>query len=402
MGHRYLTNTRARWIAGGAAAVVGTALLAGAPQSTAASGAASCRPADDAGVIADWNATAVATLIVDAVRSPAESYVYFGFTHAAMHNAVNGITREYHLYKWRQHGPRCASPEAAAASAAYHLLSEYFSSIPAAQTRLDAAYTASLDGIADGWAEDAGVAYGAQAAQRIVDLRADDGRYEPVEFTMPADPGVWRPTADPRTDPPKPFSTPWLGQMTPLVMKAPDQFRPGPPPALDSARYAKEFNEVKALGRLTDSTRTDDQTLTALFFSDTGVGGLQAALRDLADRRGMDISDSARLFAVANVAACDAFVAAWDAKFHYGFWRPITAIQLADTDGNPSTEQDTEWTSLIPAPPLPGLHERVEQRRRLRVSRGRAGARHQPDRPVHHVGHSGGDEALPLRRSDQP
>jgi hypothetical protein len=359
MNHRYLGTNRARWLAAGTAGLVSAAMLAGTPQGIAASSAPTpgslsrvCHPADDPGVIADWNATAVATLITDAVRSPAESYVYFGFTHAAMHNAVNGITRDYELYKWSRHGPRCASPEAAAASAAYHLLYNYFSSVPAAKTRLDAAYTASLDGISDGWAEDAGVEYGERAAQRLIDLRADDGRYAPLEFTMPPGPGVWRPTADP----PVPFSTPWLSEMTPLVMHASDQFRPGPPPALTSAKYAREFNEVKRLGGddvTTPSARTDDQTQTAKFFSDTGVGGLQAALRDLVTRRGMNISDSARLLAVADVGACDAFVAAWDAKFHYGFWRPITAIRLANTDNNPGTDPDPTWTSLIAAPPYP-------------------------------------------------
>ena len=104
---------------------------------------------------------------------------------------------------------------------------------------------------------------------------------------------------------------------------------------------------------MTGSTRSLRQTKTAQFFSDIGVGGLQAGLRDLADRHGMDISDSARLFAVANVAACDAFVASWDAKFHYGFWRPVTAIQLADTDGNDATDPDTSWTSFIATPPYP-------------------------------------------------
>ena len=344
---------RSRWVAIGLAGIVGAALVA-APNGVGATGARTaqgkgCHPAAGAGVIGDWNATAVGTLITDAVRSPAESYVYFAFTHAAMHNAVNGITGEYRLYKWQQHGPRCASPEAAAASAAYRLLSEYFGSVPAAKTHLDAAYAASLSAIADGWAKDAGVAYGAAAADRIVDLRADDGRYAPIEFTKPLRPGVWRPTSDP----PVPFSTPWLSQMKPMVMKDSDQFRPGPPPALGSAKYAREFNEVKRLGRLTGSTRSPEQTKTAMFFSDTGVGGLQAALRDLAARRGMDISDSARLFAVADVAAGDAFVAAWDAKFHYGVWRPVTAIQLADTDGNDATDPDTAWTPLIASPPYP-------------------------------------------------
>ena len=355
MKHHDLKTNRFRWLAACLAGLVTAAMIAGTPQGIAASSAHTsaqsrlCHPADDPGVISDWNATAVATLVTDALRSPAESYVYFGFVHTAMHNAVNGITGYYNLYKWGVHGRRCASPEAAAASAAYHLLLNYF---PDSKPRLDSAYAASLAGVPDGWAENVGVRYGKRAAQRIIDLRADDGRYAPLEFTKPPGPGVWRPTADP----PVPFSTPWLSQMTPLVLNASDQFRPGPPPALNSAKYTREYREVKRLGGddiTTPSARTDKQTQTAKFFSDIGVGGLQAALRDLVTRRGMNISDSARLFAVADVAACDAFVAAWDAKFHYGFWRPVTAIHLANTDCNPATRRDTAWTSLIASPPYP-------------------------------------------------
>jgi hypothetical protein len=353
MKHRYLISHRSRWLAAGTSALVSVAMVAGTPQGIAASRAPAtgppsrvCHPAADPGVISDWNTTTVATLITDAVRSPAETFVYLGFTHTAMHNAVNGITREYELYKWRVHGRQCASPEAAAASAAYRLLLNYF---PDSKPRLDAAYALSLDGVPDGWAEDAGVRYGMRAAARIIDLRADDGRYSSLEFTRPPAPGVWRPTADP----PVSFSTPWLSEMTPLVMDTSDQFRPGPPPALTSDTYAREFNEVKDFGSTTDSMRSDEQTQTAMFFSDTGVGGLQAALGDLASRHGMDISDSARLFAVADVAACDAAVATWDAKFHYAFWRPVTAIHLAGSDGNDATKRDPEWTSLIAAPPYP-------------------------------------------------
>ena len=128
---------------------------------------------------------------------------------------------------------------------------------------------------------------------------------------------------------------------------------PGRPQALTSTRYAREFNEVKRLGSATSAQRSHKQTQAALFFSDIGVGGLQAALRDLVTRHDLDISASARLLAFANVAASDGFVSTWDTKFHYGFWRPVTAIRLAGTDGNLATHQDPTWTPLIASPPYP-------------------------------------------------
>ncbi len=194
--------------------------------------------------------------------------------------------------------------------------------------------------------------FGKRAAHRIIDLRADDGRYAPLEFTKPIGPGVWRPVAE-QSVPFAPFSTTWMAELEPLVLDDVAQFRPRRPPALTSARYAREYNEVKDLGRATGSLRTERQTQTALFFSDIGVGGLQASLRDLVTRRGFGISKSARLLAVANVAATDGFVSSWDAKFHYGFWRPTTAIQLGDTDGNAATEPDPTWKPLLLNPPYP-------------------------------------------------
>jgi hypothetical protein len=322
------------------------AALALSPTVPAEGRTTAAAPAADPRVVADWNATAVATIVTDALKGPAEAYVYFAFTQLAIYNAVEGITGDYRLYRWHAHAPAGASPEAAAAAAGHRLLMTYF---PASQSRLDAALAASLANVPDGASEDLGVAFGIKAADRIVELREDDGRNAPLEFTMPVGPGVWRPTADP----PVPFFDPWLSQMDPLVMEEPDQFRPGPPPPLTSKQYAKEFNEVKALGGATGSSRTPEQTKTAQFFSDIGVGGVQASLRDLLARHGYDISQAAQILAAVNASVSDAVVMTWDAKFHYGFWRPVTAIHLADTDGNPATEPDTAWTSFIPTPPYP-------------------------------------------------
>ena len=135
-----------------------------------------------------------------------------------------------------------------------------------------------------------------------------------------------------------------------MMLREPRQLRPGPPPALTSAAYTRDFDEVKEIGAV-GSPRTQTQTETALFFSDTPVGPFQAALRDLATRHGLDISDSARLFAAVDMGFADSVIAIWDAKVHYGYWRPITAIQLADTDGNPATLPDPSWEPLLVTPP---------------------------------------------------
>jgi hypothetical protein len=297
-------------------------------------------------VIRDWDATMVATIVVDAGKANAEAFLWFGFVQAAVYNAVVGITREYELYKWEKRGPHNASPEAAAAAAAHRVLLHYF---PGSQARLDAQLVASLAGVADGSAEQQGIKYGKAAADRIIELRLNDGRNAPITFDQAPAPGVWRPTPPANA----PFFDPWLGQVRPLLITSPTQFRPGPPPALTSGQYTTEFAEVKATGAKLGSTRTATQTETALFFSDTGIGPFQTGLRDLTARHAMDISDTARLFAAVNMSVADAIIAAWDAKYHYGYWRPSTAIQLADTDGNPDTVEDLTWEPLIVNPPYP-------------------------------------------------
>jgi hypothetical protein len=302
----------------------------------------------DPTVIRDWNATAVATIAVDAGKANAEAFMWFGFVQAAMYNAVVGITREYELYDWDRRGPRSASPEAAAAAAAHDVLLYYF---PASQGRLDTQLAASLGGVTDGPAKEQGITYGEAAAAHFIALRANDGRNAPITFDQAPAPGVWRPTPPANA----PFFDPWLSQVTPLTMTSPTQFRPGPPPAMTSAKYTAEFNEVKALGAKVGSTRTPQQTETALFTTDVAVGPYQAALRDLTARHAMDISDTARLFAAVDMSLTDAVISVWDSKFHFGFWRPITAIQLGDTDGNPDTAADTTWEPFIPTgtPPYP-------------------------------------------------
>ena len=171
-----------------------------------------------------------------------------------------------------------------------------------------------------------------------------------VTFNTPPAPGVWRPTNPPTNTP---FFDPWLGQVAPLMLDSATQFRPGPPPAIPPSLYVTEFKEVRDYGVKTGSLRSAAQTQTALFFSDIPVGPIQAALRDLVTRRGLDISDSARVFAAVDMSLGDTAIAVWDAKLFYGWWRPVTAIREAETDGNPLTTGVPGWEPLIATPPYP-------------------------------------------------
>jgi hypothetical protein len=309
--------------------------------------AASAAPrAETASVIADWNTIALTTLAGDTTKAPQEAFLYLAFVHAAMYDAVVGLHPRYQPYRWRGQAPRGASATAAAAAAGHKIL-ETFS--PYAQNALDLALATSLDPIPDGTAKTDGVAFGERVAQHFIDLRAHDGRNAAIAYgKMPA-PGVWRPT------PPGflPMAVPWLGGVTPLLLCDNRQFAPPPPPTLTSARYTRDFAEVKAMGAAVSADRTPDQTAVALFFSGNAAAQVNAALRDQAAIRHLDIVDSARMFAAVDMTVLDALITTWQAKLVRGYWRPITAIQLADTDGNDATIPDPAWTPLLVTPNYP-------------------------------------------------
>jgi hypothetical protein len=303
--------------------------------------------AEDPAVISEWNAIAVTTFGADPTKALQETPLYMGFVQAAVYNAVVGIEGRYEPYRFDARAPRGASAQAAAVAAAHEVLVTYS---PYAQATLDAAYAASLAQIPDGNAKTRGIAFGTLAADDLIAVRANDGRNAPVLFTQPPAPGVWRPT------PPafSPMAVPWMGGVTPLLLRSGAQFgEPGPPPALTSDRYTRDFNEVKALGSATSTVRTAAQTSTALFFSGNAAVQFNAALRDQMTVRHLDIVDAARMFAAVDMSEADAIISVWHAKYLYGFWRPITAIQLADTDGNPATIADPTWMPLLTTPPYP-------------------------------------------------
>jgi hypothetical protein len=327
------------WLAGFAAAALLITLATGTATAATPAG-------DDPSVITDWNQLAVTTLVGDTTKQGTETILYMGFVQAAIYDAVVGVEGRYAPYRFHAHAPRGTSAQAAAVAAAHQVLVTY---VPSAQANLDAAYDASLAKLPDGKAKTQGIAFGTRAADHLIRLRAHDGRNAPILFTQPPAPGVWRPT------PPTfaPMVTPWMGFVTPLLLRSATQFAPPAPPKLTSARYTRDFNEVKAFGSATSTVRTPAQTDTAVFFSGNPLIMFNAALREQVTVRDLDIVDAARMFAATDMSTADAIISVWHAKYRYGYWRPITAINLADTDGNPATDPDPSWVPLIPTPAYP-------------------------------------------------
>jgi hypothetical protein len=309
-----------------------------------------------ADAVVDWNAIAVQAALITAVppRPGPTAILDLAMVQAAVYDAVEAIDgrfRPYHVTIPRASG----SPAAAAAKAAHDVLVNRF---PGQAASLDKAYHDYLSQI--GLAEnEPGVAVGQQAAAGIIALRANDGSFpDPAAppFTGGANPGEWRPTVSYLPGPPPslaPMANPWLATVRPFTLTSPTQFRAEPPPALTSDRYLRAYNEVKALGTFSNSARTPEQTDLAYFYSDNFFVLLNGGLRDIAGKYLKNIGDSARLFALANLAMADAAITAWDSKRHYVFWRPVTAIQEGDNDGNPRTAGDLAWQPLINNPPYP-------------------------------------------------
>ncbi|MEU0738954.1 vanadium-dependent haloperoxidase [Streptomyces sp. NPDC006134] len=328
----------------GGAVIAAASLLAGvAGGRSAGAQAAASRPQAGSAVIGEWADRVSVTVDPEGrLRAPDEA-VWHAYVSLAMYNAVVGIEGRYVPYRWRARGPRDASAEAAAATAARRVL---LSGFPQAGPALEKAWKESLAKVPDGPAEQRGVAFGERAARHVMALRADDGRGASVPFAPLPGPGTWRPT------PPayEGFTTAWFGRLRPFLLDEPGRFRPGPPPGRTSARYARDLAEVKAYGARTGSRRSAWQTETARFVARMDI---QRALGDHAARHAFGIADTARLYAAANTVMMDATIVAWDAKLHYGTWRPVTAIREADTDGNPDTEADPSWEPLLPTPAHP-------------------------------------------------
>ena len=294
----------------------------------------------------DWNAHATDALIVTAGQSPTVSALHLAMVHGAVYDAVNAIDRRYHPYLAAPPARRWYSKDAAAATAAYRVLS---SLVPAQQSTLDAHYATSLAGIPAGRPKAGGTTVGEAAAAAMLASRATDGRFGPFRFPVGSQPGEWRPVPPALGN--DPFA--WVAQVKPFLTGSPSQFRSAGPNPITSAKYAKEFAEVKALGSLTGSTRTADQTDMARFWAEHPTAMWSRIFRQLSAGHDLRARDSSRMFAMLYLTAADSLIACWDDKAHWLYWRPVTAIRAADTDGNPATEADPAWSPLIGTPPYP-------------------------------------------------
>jgi hypothetical protein len=335
-----------------ASVVIGTA--AGA--SEARSGHAGTGRGDVAPVpataVLDWNATALATVRGSLpAKFQIESDLYMAYVQASVYDAVVKIAGRYEPYHdfTSPVSPRGASLPAAVTAAAYTALAYYF---PAQQASLQATYTAYLGGLsADGQA--AGVAIGQAAAEDIIAERTGDGRDAAISTPYgagPLTPGVWVFAPLPSL---QSAQTPWLAFMRPFTLQTPSQFRVGPPPSLTSPRYTRDLNEVQAYGSATSTVRTLEETAIAQFWNAFATNQANVMMAGVVNAHAMDAVDAARSFAMVNMVDTDAGIACWDSKYHYLLWRPVTAVQHADIDGNPATTADATWTPLLVTPNHP-------------------------------------------------
>ena len=300
-----------------------------------------------ADAVTAWNVNATAALFTTAGQPPTVGAIHLAMVHGAVYDAVNAIDKGHEPYLL---SPRVATPfdsqDAAAATAAYRVLRTI---VPAQEPLLAAQYAASLAGVADGTAKTRGIAVGEAAAAAMLAARTDDGRFGAFRFTVGMGAGVWRPVLPAFVNDPNG----WVKDVRPFLIESAAQFRSRGPFSITSRKYAREFDEVKQDGSATSTSRSADQTHAARYWAENGVATWSRITRAISAERGLSIAENARLFAMVYLTAADAAISVWDDKEHWGFWRPITAIREADSDGNPATVGDAGWLPLITTPPYP-------------------------------------------------
>jgi PAP2 superfamily len=296
----------------------------------------------NADVVTDWNNAALDAIRAGSTAPPIASRS-LAILQISIYDAVNGIDRRHEPYLVQSAVPASASREAAASAAAHEALVNLF---PASAPTFDAVHAAILATIPDGPEKVAGIVWGEFVSNQILAARSNDGSDAIVPPPGGSDPGDWVPT------PPDflPYALPQWGFVTPFAMTSSSQFRPPGPPSLDSEQYAADYNEVKELGAAFGSTRTEEQSEIALFWADgagteTPPGHWNSIAQIIAAAQGNTLEENARLFALLNIAMADAAICAWDAKYEFHFWRPVTAINFAEPELN--------WMSFIVTPPFP-------------------------------------------------
>lgn len=297
--------------------------------------------------VTDWNAIMQTTVAAGNANIQARSAA---IAQLAVFEAVNSITGDYQPYLGMT-APEGASPNAAAIAAAHTVLLTLY---PASNAVLNASLVVSLAQIPDGSAKDAGFAFGQEAAVAMLLLRADDGAATAgnVPYTPGTNPGDWQPAPPTFTK----ASQPGWGLVTPFGLQSGSQFRLPPPPPLHSGRYARDYNEVKLVGNTNagPDIRPEDRTTVARFYSvSSPVQAWNQGARQVSAAQGKSLSENARIFALLNMAICDASIATYETKYFYNTWRPMMAIRGGDLDGNHRTELDGGWFPLLTTPAFP-------------------------------------------------
>jgi hypothetical protein len=293
-------------------------------------------------VITDWDEKAVSVVQTGTVPPPPTAFRTMAILHVAMFDAVNSIEPRYKPYKTRLSAAPDTSKEAAAASAAAAVLVKL---VPDAAADVQSTLTSYLATLPDGDAKSKGIELGQDVAAKILEAREKDGASAADAYRPRTKPGVYVPS---------PLTVGWaIASMMPFALTSPSQFRAKPPPPLKSAEWARDYNEIKELGAKNSTKRTARQTEDARFWLLVGPRAYNPLPRQIVIAKNMDLLDSARFMALFSVAAADAIIAVFDAKYKYEFWRPITAIRNGDIDGNPATERDATWQPIDATPMHP-------------------------------------------------
>ena len=346
---RSTTHTRRwRWLAPLSALTLIGGLLAASTGTVSAD-----EPSD---MVLTWNANAIAVLGAATTadppglgQGPPTSPIHLAMVHGAIYDAANAIDRTNEPYLYTGAAAAGASKAAAIAQAAHDVLVGLTpTSLPAVKTRIDGMLTASLAAVPDGTSENDGKATGAAAAAAMLAARTGDGRFGSQLWTVGTGIGQWR-----LVPPGNGNSFAWTGHVKPFTMQSTSQWRTEGPLDITSAEYAAEFNEVKAKGAATGSTRTEAETMLASFVSANPVPYMNKGFREVAVAKGLSPNQQARFFALTSMTSADALISCFENKDVWSFWRPLTAIREAASDGNPNTAPDAGWLALYPTPPYP-------------------------------------------------